>query len=731
MAGRSHTLGILLFTSALVGTLLSLPEVLLLALGGADVPGLLAGSLLVMASSAVLGQLAAGALHLVLAGAVRGGSRRVGESALAWLSHLALEEGAPAESRRLLAWQCALAVLLAAAALAWYHSTLWVRSHFHDAALGSLAVGLAHAMLLLVAVVMSRITWRAVMGFLSFLEVPSRPFPLVVVVLPTLLVLVVGLAVAAILGLRLADDWSLAWVPQLLVVALASSGAAVLSLRAFRELPRWGIGLIPAPLLVLAALGNLDAATAPVQALGNLSDVVLGEASELTDVDGDGFGGWFGGTDCRPFDADISPGSLEIPGNGIDENCNGQDGAETAEEEGVQAESWRGRLTRLLPEPPNILLVTWDAGRADRLSCYGYQRKTTPFIDKLAGGAALFLEAYAAGPNTHSSVPALLTGRSTFSLSLGADTARMLIVLDESHSTIAEMLKGAGYHTAAVVSHRFFDRKNQWDQGFDDYRLPVRSRLDTISSPVIAQTALAVIQDYALNQTRPLFLWVHFYDPHALYVGHPGTPFEVTSPSDMYDSELYFTDRHTARLFARMKSLERKTVIVFAADHGDELGDHGRYGQHKSLHRENLHVPLIIAVPGAGKRIVEDTVSLLDVLPTLADFAGVAPPAGIRGRSLARGILTGSMAGRGPVFSEVAWRFDRPPQHWVAVTWGGVRLLKDVRRNVKKLFLIDRDPSERENRAGQGLQAEKELERLLNVFLETTTIPSSNVERIN
>jgi len=171
-----------------------------------------------------------------------------------------------------------------------------------------------------------------------------------------------------------------------------------------------------------------------------------------------------------------------------------------------------------------------------------------------------------------------------------------------------------------------------------------------------------------------------------------------------------------------MRKLEGPVVVVVTADHGDELGERGRLGQHRTVHRECLHVPLIIHIPGAEPSRVKEAVSTIDIYPTLADIAGQPIPEGVRGHSLLPGIFTGSMKGRGAVFSEVAWRFEEPPEQWAAATLGNARLLVEIRGGRRELFLLDTDPLERRNLYGKGDPHEQEIEDAMNRFLETTTV---------
>jgi arylsulfatase A-like enzyme len=555
----------------------------------------------------------------------------------------------------------------------------------------------------------------------------------VVLLLPTLFPLTAVAAFGGFHIIRLANVVQLQWLPQLAVLVGAGSLIAIpgaFFLRRVRPL----VSVLVLLFLVAAygTLGNFAATRRPVQAAGSLSRLTLSLMASYSDVDGDGFGSLFGGTDCGPFDASIHPAAREVPGNGIDENCNGTDGENSLDGELSSTRGLRKHVADLFEQQPNVLMVTWDAARGDHMSYAGYRPSTTPFLKSLAKSSTVFLQSFSAGPNTHSSVPALLTGKNIFSVALRKHPkSKMLILLQEENVTLAELLKEKGYRTAAVVSHRFFTKKHHWNQGFDRYSLTVRSKSKTVSSPRILKKARAYIAEHKQKHRRqPLFMWAHFYDPHATYIAHEGTPFPTTTQTQRYDSELWYTDKHTRELVEAMRTLDGPTIVVFTSDHGDELGEHGEFGQHRTLHRENTHVPLLIHVPGLPAQVVTETVSTTDIFPTVADLVGADFPDDVRGVSLLPGLFNGSMEGRGPVFSEVAWRFNKPPEHWVSATLGRARLLKEMRSGRHEFYLIDVDPEEHNDLSGRGHEEEEYLLEYLTRFLETTTIPTKETESI-
>lgn len=683
---------------------------------------------------AAVGQFLAGLLVVMLTMSFGTGPTAAVERLRELAGTLAMGQAEPDSARWVVGVQPAAALCCVVLPLGGFEVTRLLLERLNDPSLKAAAILLALGTLGAICLLLAVNLFRVVRGLLQRLGWPAGSIPYVALWAPALMVGGMGAVVVGHRMLAVAEAASLGWIPQMLLAAALSIPGVLGVAACHRSWPRpVTTGLAALPLLVLVVLGNVGATRNPLLADDRMGQFGLGMAAQASDLDRDGFGFLFGGTDCAPFDPAVSPAAREIPGNGLDENCSGEDGKMEEPGEAEADEVLQARIRRLLPTPPHILLITVDSARAGNFSCYGYPVTTTPNADRLAAKGALFLNAYAPGPNTHSSVPALLTGKNIFSVPLSIDPAnRMMIRMSEDNVTLAELLKARGYRTAAVVSHRFFARTNRWDQGFDSWDLAVESKAATVSSPLLAERAISVIRDHEKRYPGfPLFLWVHFYDPHSTYVKHAEAPFPGGSRAQRYDGELWFTDRHAGQVLGEARrKLGRNLVVVLSADHGDELGEHGRFGQHRTLHRENLWVPLIIQVPGLRPERIPEPVSLIDIYPTLADIVGAEIPDGVRGTSLLPGLIEGSMAERGPVFSEVSWRFANPPEHWLAVSTESARMLLEVNSSTREVYLVDEDPNEQENLAGADLPEEVELERELRRFQETTTVLTSKTESI-
>ncbi|MGH7150835.1 MAG: sulfatase, partial [Planctomycetota bacterium] len=288
----------------------------------------------------------------------------------------------------------------------------------------------------------------------------------------------------------------------------------------------------------------------------------------------------------------------------------------------------------------NLLLVTVDTLRADRLGFSGHPRARTPVLDDLAGRGVRFETALASAPVTLPSHATILTGldpphhgvRDNGLFALGGDQV-----------TLAEILAGAGYETAAVVAAFVLDARYGLAQGFatyDDRMVPLEG-----ASAAIAQRPANQVTDAALawldrrTDTGPFFLWVHYFDPHMPY--EPPPPFGGATPEDRYDGEIAFVDAELGRLLRGLdgRGLGERTLLVFTSDHGEGLGEHGERTHSLLLYDSTMLVPLLFVPPGErgrGRVFDDRAAGGIDVLPTALDLLGLPVPGGLDGESLAR-----------------------------------------------------------------------------------------------
>jgi arylsulfatase A-like enzyme len=318
--------------------------------------------------------------------------------------------------------------------------------------------------------------------------------------------------------------------------------------------------------------------------------------------------------------------------------------------------------------PPNVVLVTVDTLRADRLSPYGYAGISTPSLAKLAREGILFENAFADVTWTVPSMSSVMTG--TYPTEHGVRTWNDRLADD--WITLAELLAAHGYETAAILGSYALDRRFGLGQGFDTYddsmNTPlirnaeppagdvdpsVRSRLEPAMWRLVREGSDAYrpddeVADRAIawldaQRASPFFLWVHFFGPHEKGKPPLGTPRErrraiIAEQIRRYDPDVVFIDQQLGRLLERIDADERAehTAVVFHSDHGQSLKEHGRFGHGLDIYDTTAHVPLIIRLPSArraGER-VNSLVRNLDIFATILGLAGVEAPAYVASRDL-------------------------------------------------------------------------------------------------
>jgi arylsulfatase A-like enzyme len=415
--------------------------------------------------------------------------------------------------------------------------------------------------------------------------------------------------------------------------------------------------------------------------------------------------------------------------------------------------------------PPSIVLVTIDTLRADHLGCYGYGRPVSPRIDALARESTLFEQARTTLPRTTQSVASILTGRLPKSHGARGLFAR----LPETNTTLAEILKRAGFDTAAFVSNSFLRPRQGFEQGFDLYDNP-EERWDSDSAAEVTAAAVRWLDAHPAG--RPFFLWAHYLDPHWRYeppapwdkAFDPGFTGKFTLYQDLdsgrftkgqvifgdvldaaqdrhvialYDGEIARTDAAVGALLDRLAALDGPLLVVLTSDHGESLGEHGyHYAHGEYLYEEGLRVPLLVRYPGvvpAGAR--ERAAALnIDVAPTILALAGVPGLQGVEGRPLftragGRDGAATAARGRDLTWAESDFQLIHPenPRYlipgprgrWSAASDGRYKVILIPRPGGEILELYDlaADPGETTNRIDDPALAEVRA-RLLRAVLD-------------
>lgn len=284
----------------------------------------------------------------------------------------------------------------------------------------------------------------------------------------------------------------------------------------------------------------------------------------------------------------------------------------------------------------NILLITLDTTRADRLGCYGYARAQTPNLDTVARNGVLFLNAYAPVPLTLPSHCSILTGtlptyhqvRNNGVYALGAEQV-----------TLAEVLKDKGFRTAALVASFSVDSRFGLGQGFDLYDDNFQEGVPfkALNSERKAEQVFEVFSAWLDKvEAGPFFAWVHFFDPHAPY--NPPSPYGENFAERPYDGEVAYMDFMVGAVMnkVRQKGLMDRTLVVIAGDHGEAFGEKGESGHGVFLYEMAVKVPLLLYAEGRIPRqlVIPQRVRLIDIMPTVLDMLAVPAPAAVQGESL-------------------------------------------------------------------------------------------------
>lgn len=332
-------------------------------------------------------------------------------------------------------------------------------------------------------------------------------------------------------------------------------------------------------------------------------------------------------------------------------------------------------------EHPHVLLLTIDTLRADHLGCYGYRLQTSPTIDGLAARGVRFADCTVQWPKTWPSLASLLSG--AYPRTTGIRYERR--ALPSSMHMLAEVFKDAGYATAAVVSNCTVGKRFNFHQGFDVYVESWQERWQeqhgkrifrNVGGLVKRYTDAGLVVDQALcwlddrTDDRPVFMWLHFMDPHGPYIPPEGYEHLFTSdhppefvplsvipeyhyqPDPMgdpitdlgfyktqYDREIRYLDDELQRLLEELRNrgLLKNTLLALTADHGESLGEHDYYLEHgKYAYQVNAHVPLVLVWEGhlPAQRVIDRPVGLIDLPPTLVALAGLPPVASHEGLDL-------------------------------------------------------------------------------------------------
>ena len=360
----------------------------------------------------------------------------------------------------------------------------------------------------------------------------------------------------------------------------------------------------------------------------------------------------------------------------------------------------------------NILLITIDTLRADRLSCYGSPVVKTPHIDALARRGVLFSRAFA---NTTTTLP------SHANILLGVTPnyhdvhENLNFVVSEDLLTLAEHIKNYGYSTGAFVGAYPLESRFGLAQGFDTYDDNFnRSHAENFAS--LERTAEDVIKgalEWLEDRRSPWFLWVHCWDPHIPY--DPPEPFKTQYKENPYDGEVAYVDSALGKLLGQMEEsgLFDSTLIILTGDHGESLGQHGEKTHGFFAYNSSLWIPLIISHPSSVPGRSGYFVSHIDIFPTVCDVLGIAKPSFLQGRSLLP-VLKGMELPEKPIYFESLYPYYS--RGWAPLRGFIHEKKKYISSPVPELYDLEKDFNELGNLAGQGTSAElrSQLQKIID-----------------
>jgi len=365
-------------------------------------------------------------------------------------------------------------------------------------------------------------------------------------------------------------------------------------------------------------------------------------------------------------------------------------------------------------DPLNVLLITVDTLRADRLSCYSKEHLTTPNIDRLASRGALFTRAFAHTSTTLPSHANILLG--TTPLSHGVHDNSNFIVREE-FTSLAEHLKTYGYSTAAFIGAYPLDSRFGISQGFDLYddNYDVRDIKTDTGGERTAEIVVDRAVQWLKEQNSPWFLWVHCWDPHAPY--DPPEPFKSKFADNPYDGEVSYVDHVMGKLFAYLetKSLWDRSLVIFTGDHGESLWEHDEETHGIFAYNSTIWIPLIIHTPGTKSRKVEQKVAHVDIFPTVCEALDIKRPDFLQGMSLMPA-LRGKKIRERPIYFESLYPFYS--RGWAPLRGYIDTDEKFMESPIPELYNLKDDFGEKKNLAhDKKLNAyREELERIIRDF---------------
>ena len=384
----------------------------------------------------------------------------------------------------------------------------------------------------------------------------------------------------------------------------------------------------------------------------------------------------------------------------------------------------------------NVILISIDTLRPDHLSCYGYKRNTTPFLDKIANEGILFKKVISSSSWTAPAMASLFTSLNSSKHGVVHGTVKKddvynQEVLQDSLVRIPTILKEHGFFTMGFANNFHLSKKLGFAKDFDVF---VNSKC--IDANRLNEIIFSFKNKY-LKKNRKYFLWVHYFDPHWPYYSHstwlkrysaylPWTKeyaskknfgnidFINLTPSEFhakynlrnnkdlidilverYDSEISFLDRNIKKLFKELPVKDNDLVII-TSDHGEEFFEHNNFTHGYNLYNETIRIPLIIKLPyfmNRKKNSLDEVGGIIDIFPTILDILNIPAYTKIEGESLLSLILNNKTPAKRTIVSELY----KENKEIISFAKGRWKYIKDFKSNNVELFDLKNDKDESEN----------------------------------
>jgi choline-sulfatase len=347
--------------------------------------------------------------------------------------------------------------------------------------------------------------------------------------------------------------------------------------------------------------------------------------------------------------------------------------------------------------PFNVLVISIDSLRAD-MPWAGYPRGIAPRLTEFAKKATVYTRAYSISSFTSKSLGGFLGGRYPSELER---TAPFFTRYLPQNKMFPEALQEQGVRTLSAQAHAYLAKNTAgFEQGFDDYRVVPGITFDYNKDPYVTSQkmtplAIEMLSDAKVASGR-FFAWFHYMDPHDVYHGHDDGPHWGKKVRDLYDEEVFYTDRWVGQLldFVEKQPWGPETAIVVTADHGEAFGEHSLYRHAFELYEVLVHVPLMVYVPGRPARIIDAPRSHVDLIPTMFDLLGAKPNPELRGKTFVNELYGGEAEPRDVVCDLPEDSFNERRRTLLHDNWKIIAFANDARY---ELYNLAEDPDEKTN----------------------------------